>query len=359
MESRRAPPNPITSRDQVSSPQTTGTAETHTSESSGEETGASSLITAQSASEDGQYLDDDSRNSSTASGSKEEPSTPDAASSVAATSNPSRNRGAGSHSALSYNLMGNMVRSSRRSDRLVTMNWQDHQGIKPNAVVWRKDMQTFVLKYLRQHVHDGLRMVSERLPKYLVPCDSWEVVGQSTTLGAILWFPPAIKAGDSRMDGENEDAEIADDWTELSKSFTTANVPPTYAMFTWRGQQIPVYNMPLLLGPSLSSETHQLLPANESTSGLVILQMKRRTTRLLMDFWKLMGYIAEGSSILTFDEGNRPHETRELQDEIAMSEGSDVKLSQDVEISKVDPKLQTRAAGYIGRTVPFVRSFVD
>ncbi|KAL8975640.1 MAG: hypothetical protein Q9197_000115 [Variospora fuerteventurae] len=178
---------------------------------------------------------------------------------------------AGSYIISQRSAMKFMSDIKRRSYlQMVPHRWKLDTRFKTDNIVWREDMDDFVLDLMRRKVQRLLGYLSSRPAGYITACHNYEDVQKKHQPGAVLWLG-------NRIGDEPE---------------TTKEVPPPpYAMVKYRSaSNIPVYNLPMLLGPDFLD---QLRSSSKSFGGaLAVIKQKRNTLESLMHLWKLMGYLA-------------------------------------------------------------------
>ncbi|KAL8672944.1 MAG: hypothetical protein Q9168_002619 [Polycauliona sp. 1 TL-2023] len=155
--------------------------------------------------------------------------------------------------------------------QLLPQRWKLDARFKADQIVWRQDMDTFVLDLLRRKVAKLLKYLSSQPAAYIVPCKDYECIRKKHQPGAVLWLGPQ-HPGDDKPIPSHED-------------------PPPYAMVESKSSElIPLYNLPTLLGPEVMHELQDKGNAFEGT--LAVIKRKRNTTDCQMQLWKLMGYTA-------------------------------------------------------------------
>ncbi|CAO1597885.1 hypothetical protein XANCAGTX0491_001676 [Xanthoria calcicola] len=154
--------------------------------------------------------------------------------------------------------------------QLLPQRWKLDARFQADQIVWRKDMDTFVLDLMRKQVAKLLGYLSSRPAAYIVPCQDYESIQKRHQPGAVLWL------GQPR----------GDDSVMSSKEH-----PPPYAMVEYKSSgHLPIYNLPALLGPEHLSELRNISKSFEGT--LAVIKRKQNTTDCQMQLWKLMGYMA-------------------------------------------------------------------
>ena len=174
------------------------------------------------------------------------------------------------HSALDF------VSSLKRSSYVQTLpyRWRMDSQLKINDIVWRKDMSTFVLELMRRKTARLLLYLSRRPAAYVVKCNGYEGIKEHHQVGAALWL------GDPCWGAAQEDSD------------SEANLdlgPPPFAMVDYESHHIPVYNLPSLLGSTHMQRLRESQPT--FAGGMAVLKRKHHSIKVLMDLWKLMGYL--------------------------------------------------------------------
>ncbi|KAK2728372.1 esterase-like protein [Colletotrichum kahawae] len=137
-------------------------------------------------------------------------------------------------------------------------------------VVWRQDMDEFVLENLRRQAVNAilyyLRLSKDNDRGYLRSC-SFRDVHKMQKRGCLLWMPP------------NENGP------EALEQFATFDVPDV----KWE-KKLAVHDLNRLLGPKHTATLRQY-PLSRDNS--LILLGKKRSIGLQLVLWKLQGYLAE------------------------------------------------------------------
>ncbi|KAL8821956.1 MAG: hypothetical protein Q9223_000114 [Gallowayella weberi] len=68
------------------------------------------------------------------------------------------------------------------------LRWKQDAGFKIDQIVWRKDMDTFVLELMRKNIVRLLQYLSGRSAAYIVPCKNYEDIQTKHQPGAVLWL---------------------------------------------------------------------------------------------------------------------------------------------------------------------------
>lgn len=154
--------------------------------------------------------------------------------------------------------------------------WKEDSSIKIPEIVWREDMDTFLLEILRKSVAKKLAYLASRRAAYIAICKGHENISKQNQVGAVLWLGPGGGAP-AQDPPSNDDVE--------------GSGPPPYAMHYYRSHYIPCYNLRTLLGP-----THlQALRAGRLShfgGQYAVIKTKRGTVDVQLELWKLLGYLA-------------------------------------------------------------------
>ncbi|KAL8733845.1 MAG: hypothetical protein Q9166_001833 [cf. Caloplaca sp. 2 TL-2023] len=157
--------------------------------------------------------------------------------------------------------------------QMLPHRWKLDARFKADQIVWRKDMDTFVLDLMRRKVVKLLKYLSFRPAAYVVPCQEYADIQNKHQAGAVLWL------------GEPND----------ETTVPSVESPPPYAMVEYRSSgHLPLYNLSALLG---SEYLLQLRDASELFGGtLAVIKRKQTTSDCQLQLWKLMGYLASETS---------------------------------------------------------------
>ncbi|KAL8986378.1 MAG: hypothetical protein Q9205_000158 [Flavoplaca limonia] len=157
--------------------------------------------------------------------------------------------------------------------QLLPQRWKLDARFKADQIVWRRDMDVFVLELLRRKAAKLLKYLSLQPAAYIAPSSDYGSIQNRHQPGAVLWL------------GQPH----CDDATMSSRED-----PPPYAMVEYRSSgYIPIYNLPALLGPEHLDELRKT--RNVFNGPLAVIKQKRNTTDCQMQLWKLMGYMAKGN----------------------------------------------------------------
>lgn len=195
--------------------------------------------------------------------------------------------------------------------------------LKPGSLVWRTDMDDFVLEQLRKHTVRVLEYAATSFASHLHSKNQGNKPRlQRSNLASVLWLGkpakphtasptpakhPAYKGTAalqpdsiiSPAQGHEEHEEGPDRAAtpnalplipEEVPSITT-DPPPFYAMVSYRSKYVPIYNVPALLGAK-HLETLRKFGSNWFEEELVFVRQRQKTIELQMALWRLMGYMA-------------------------------------------------------------------
>ena len=164
--------------------------------------------------------------------------------------------------------------------RLLPYRWKHDTSVKLPEIIWREDMDIFVLEILRRNVLKTLCYLASRPAAYIAPCKASESVNEHSQVAAVLWLrkPPDTSLNDKTATSE-------------AISFNIGKTgPPPHAMHYYKTRYIPYYNLPALLGPSRLSALQKDRPDHYGEHFAVV-KLKRTTVRVQLELWKLLGYM--------------------------------------------------------------------
>lgn len=188
-----------------------------------------------------------------------------------------------SRAALSY--VSSLTQSAYK--RLLPYRWKEDPSLRTNEIVWREDMDTFVLDMLRQRVARDLKYLASSPAAYIAACKGFDNVAAHTQLNAVLWLGP---------DPEASSQETSLDFAASSKD----RGPSPYAMHHYKDHYMPVYNLLTLLGHTHLQSLKASKPA-QFGGQMAVIKAKRPTVKLQIELWKLLGYLTnwKGEIIVT------------------------------------------------------------
>ena len=166
--------------------------------------------------------------------------------------------------------------------RLHPFRWKEDTSLRTSEIVWREDMDTFVLERMRRSITNELMYLASRPAAYIAPCQAYQSIAKHGPIGAVLYLgdarPPFI---------DHENASTSESATEKG--------PPDYAMHHCRSQYIPYYNMINLLGPANIGMLRQC-GSNKFDGQIATLKAKNMTRNIQLALWSLLGYLSSESS---------------------------------------------------------------
>lgn len=208
--------------------------------------------------------------------------------------------------------------SQRSWMNAIPHTWKSDSGIRADKLVWRKDMDGFVLELLRKKTFALLKMLASSRTGYITSCAGYNSVGAHNQVAAALWLgasTPANITGSQELLASSgactSQEEVAGDLLSPGaaaplqettsaghNSTPQAEIassegldPPSYAMIKYKSHYIPFYNLPMLLGSEYISRLRAYIPFAQGTMALI--KNKQRTVKAQMELWKLMGYMAQ------------------------------------------------------------------
>lgn len=172
--------------------------------------------------------------------------------------------------------------TSPKYKRLMPYRWRQDPSVKIPDIVWREDMDVFVLDILRRNLLQNLSYLASRPAAYIVPCSNYDGINNHDQVAAVLWL---------RKDA---DVPTHDGWsTSEPNSFgIKETAPPPYAMHDYRGRYVPCYNLAALLGLGYL-DTLQVSRPGEYGDQFAVLKLKRNTVKVQLEMWKLLGYLIQ------------------------------------------------------------------
>ena len=166
--------------------------------------------------------------------------------------------------------------------RLVPYRWRQDPSIKLPEIVWREDMDIFVLEILRRNLSKTLSYLASRSAAYVAPCKNYDSINKHGQVAAVLWLRK-----DAETSIRNEPS------TGDATSFGVREIaPPPYAMHHHKTRYIPYYNLAALLGPSQLRGLRESRP-DHFGDPLAVIKLKRTTVKVQLELWKLLGYVAQ------------------------------------------------------------------
>ena len=167
--------------------------------------------------------------------------------------------------------------------RFFPEKWKSAEDLNTRDVVWREDMDTYVLKLMRQDLMSQLQYLSSRPSGYIVGT-TYQHFERHFQLGAALWLGAGNAESSTSVEGTGTDGEA-----DMSNGSTG---PPAYAMLNYNGRYIPLFNLQTLLGNKPLEKLREFRPSFRDE--IAVIKAKQNTVKLQMDLWKVMGYLAGG-----------------------------------------------------------------
>ncbi|KAL8766113.1 MAG: hypothetical protein Q9209_007011 [Squamulea sp. 1 TL-2023] len=108
---------------------------------------------------------------------------------AAVTTRRSARTAAGSHIVAQQSAM-RMVSTLKHKSymQILPQRWKLDARFKSDHIVWRKDMDTFVLDLMRKRATKTLKYLSSQPAAYIVPCQDYESIQDRHQPGAVLWL---------------------------------------------------------------------------------------------------------------------------------------------------------------------------
>ena len=166
--------------------------------------------------------------------------------------------------------------------RLMPYRWRQDPSVKLPEIIWREDMDIFVLDILRRNLSKTLLYLASRSAAYIAPCQNNGSINKHGQVAAVLWLK-----NDTEI--SNKDEALTSDATAFDDG---ESGPPPYAMHHYKTHYIPYYNLAALLGPTYLSALKESQPDHYGEQ-LAVLKLKRTTVKVQLELWKLLGYIAQ------------------------------------------------------------------
>lgn len=165
-------------------------------------------------------------------------------------------------------LMSDVKR--RSYTQMIPHRWKQDTRFKTDDIVWREDMDSFVLDLMRKKALRLLEYLSSKPAAYIAICQDYADVQGKHQPGAVLWL------GAPGCDANSKPGEAP---------------PPPFAMVKYRSaSHIPVFNLAALLGSEYLAKLRD--SSRLFTGTMAVIKQKRNALTTLMHLWKLMGYAA-------------------------------------------------------------------
>ena len=167
-------------------------------------------------------------------------------------------------------------------ERLMPQRWKHDPSVKLSDIVWREDMDVFVLENLRRNVSKKLSYLASRAAAYIAPCKNYDSINNHDQVAVVLWLSknPINSIYDEQASGD----EMSFDDGEIGS--------PTYAMHYYKTHYIPCYNLAALLGPIQLSALRYSRP-DHFNDQFAVMKLKRNTVETRLELWKILGYMVQ------------------------------------------------------------------
>lgn len=177
---------------------------------------------------------------------------------------------------------------------LLPRPWKEGFGIDTKRIIWREDMDTFVLELLRKKVIDQLIWLVRRSSGYVVRrYGGYEQIAESHQAAAALWLGHVRVT--AAVSNAAEDTNIKGTSSPESETALTGSMqpPPPYAIADYAGGCIPVYNLQTLLG---EENLLHLRNSHKIYGGeIALIKHRNATVNVQIRLWQLMGYLAKSA----------------------------------------------------------------
>jgi hypothetical protein len=163
--------------------------------------------------------------------------------------------------------------------RLLPYRWKEDSSLKTSEIVWREDMDTFVLDLLRKSVARELKYLASRPAAYIAACEGYDNIADHAQVNAVLWLGQSSESS-------SQEATLGSTATSEDRG------PPPYAMHRYKDHYVPCHNLPTLLGHTNLQTVRASSPA-QFGGRMAVIKAKRRTVKLQIELWKLLGYMSD------------------------------------------------------------------
>lgn len=209
--------------------------------------------------------------------------------------------------------------------RVIPLAWKNDSGIAADNLVWRKDMDRFVLELLRKKVFRLLEALASSRGGYISSSAGYNYISRHHQAAGVLWM--GAKALDNMLECHDKSASSETHTSQEEVVFDQSSPgvaapldgtnradhsiipeaevpsaedaePPFYSMFKYKSHYIPIYNLPTLLGPEYVTRLRATAASLQGT--MAVIKSKSRTVKAQMELWKLMGYLAPAESLGTW-----------------------------------------------------------
>jgi hypothetical protein len=167
--------------------------------------------------------------------------------------------------------------------------------VNKTEVVWRQDMDSFILKALQKQALHDLLYLSKKAHMYLRPVrkidydvgvgETWNKHQASSKIGAFLWLGHGKNGTDLNTQVARLNGKDPDDPGALEvPGFVRTDVTFGYM------RDVPVYDLTKLLSPADVLTLRAKLKDGE-VEDLFCISVKTMTVQAQMNLWKLVGYL--------------------------------------------------------------------
>lgn len=178
--------------------------------------------------------------------------------------------------------------------RALSLRWKSGNEPRLLEAIWRRDMHSFVQNLLRKDAFEKLKISATRYKSHLLK-DIPDVPLESVS--AALWLGNSeshvsVTPHNREMvlDKGQEGKRLEPGDLSMSTEDSHSTGPPHYAMMSHpAGYYMPIYNLRVLMGAERLQELRSMTRIFGCET--VYLQQRRKTLKLQMALWKLMGYM--------------------------------------------------------------------
>ena len=172
-------------------------------------------------------------------------------------------------------------KSLRAFRQILPFRWRDDKSLDSDSIVWREDMSTFILSELRERITTQLIEIANA--ESFALCKDMHEVDAVAEVGAVLQLPT-----EPDMNLWKDDAPFQDELPETL----------LYSIIRWKDSFVPKYDVLNVLGFKLAAKLAIAFREKfDDGSGLIAVKKNVKSVKLLMQLWKLMGYLGEGRSV--------------------------------------------------------------
>ncbi len=158
--------------------------------------------------------------------------------------------------------------------------------VKVRDIVWREDMETFILQLLRDRVVQRLKHLLYGGSGFLAKSDAGlDGLKEDMHVGCVLWLGPKSSV-------YQKETEVPFK-TGLPPLPTSARIDDTLDLMTmdYFGAQVPIHNLVKLLGKRHLEQLRE--SGSFFDAEVVIIKYKLNTSPARRQLWRLQGYLTE------------------------------------------------------------------